>query len=231
MIVGKGMIANAVKKIDNENYIFFCSGVSNSKELRDSEFEKEKTLLSKYYCKDKCLVYFSSYFVGFDSYLKQEYYKHKLAMENLIKEKFTNYKILRLPQVVGFSKNSNTLTNYLYKSIVADMEIKVFKGVERNLIDIDDIVTLLKYINYNSLFINDTLNIISTKNFKIEKIIEELELIIGKKAIKAFEETEENSFDVIIKYEILKLYKLLNIEFDDEYLKNLIKKYYKEGKI
>lgn len=45
MIIGTGLIANSLKEIDSEDVIFFASGVSNSLETRQSEFEREYNLL------------------------------------------------------------------------------------------------------------------------------------------------------------------------------------------
>jgi hypothetical protein len=49
MIIGNGIIANAVRSYDREDIIFFASGVSNSLETRVSEFEREFSLLKTVY--------------------------------------------------------------------------------------------------------------------------------------------------------------------------------------
>ena len=38
--------------------------------------------------------------------------KNKIKIENLIKNEVINYNILRLPEIIGSSKNPNTLTNF-----------------------------------------------------------------------------------------------------------------------
>uniref|UniRef100_A0AAU6WQG9 Uncharacterized protein n=1 Tax=Chryseobacterium endophyticum TaxID=1854762 RepID=A0AAU6WQG9_9FLAO len=47
MIIGSGLIAQSLQFIDQENHLFFASGVSNSLETRSSEFEREFMLLKK----------------------------------------------------------------------------------------------------------------------------------------------------------------------------------------
>jgi hypothetical protein len=49
MIIGNGSLANIfIEKFkDDENIIIFASGVSSSKETRESEFNREKELLLK----------------------------------------------------------------------------------------------------------------------------------------------------------------------------------------
>lgn len=229
MIIGSGMLAKSLQKIDNEDFIFFCSGVSNSKEIDKLEYEREKKLLADYYCKDKCLIYFSSYFVGIDNYLKQQYYKHKLEMEEQIKQNFKYYKIFRLPQVVGISKNSNTLTNFLNNCILNDLQMNIYTNARRNLIDVEDIVMVVEYLNKNDLLVNEIVNLIATKNFEIINIIEVFEIFLNKKAIKKMSISDEKEFPINISDEIREIYDSLNIKFNDIYLENLIKKYYKRS--
>lgn len=229
MIIGNGMLAKSLKKINDEKFIYFCSGVSNSKETNELEYEREKKLLIDYYYEDKCLIYFSSYFVGIDNYLEQRYYRHKFEIENQIKENFKHYKIFRLPQVVGISKNSHTLTNFLNNSILNNLQINVYKDVKRNLIDVEDVVVILKYLNENNLVSNEIVNLIATQSFEIIKIVEIFELILNKKAIKKVSMSDEKDFSINISDEIKEIYDFLNITFDERYLENLIKKYYKRS--
>ena len=229
MIIGKGMIAKAMKDIDDDSYIFFCSGVAKSNEINEFEFDKEKELLTRFYQTDKCLIYFSSYFVNFNSYLEIAYYKHKYEIENIIQSNFKNFKIFRLPQVVGFSHNKSTLANFIYNSILQDTTIKVLTGAVRNLIDIDDIVKVVSYINKNNLFDNSILNVVGTKNYNIIDVISCMEDILHKKALIELQDNNEQNLDILISNEMDVLYKTLNISFDDAYLKKLFSKYYNEG--
>ncbi|MEJ2498930.1 MAG: hypothetical protein P8Y46_06430 [Sulfurovaceae bacterium] len=48
MIIGNGMLAHEFSDYKDDNdIIIFASGVSNSGETRESEFEREKELLTK----------------------------------------------------------------------------------------------------------------------------------------------------------------------------------------
>lgn len=229
MIVGNGMIANAMNNIEDDSYIFFCSGVAKSNEIDVFEFDKEKELLKSFYQTDKCLIYFSSYFVNFNSYLEIAYYKHKYEIESIIQLNFKNFKIFRLPQVVGFSHNKSTLANFIYYSILQDTTIKVLTGAVRNLIDIDDVVKVVGYVNKNNLFNNSILNIVGTKNYNIIDVISCMEDILHKKALIEYQDNNEQNLDILISYEMEALYKTLNIHFDDVYLKKLFFKYYNQG--
>ena len=62
-IIGNGMIANSVKgKFYDENFVVFASGVSNSKEQNDNQYNRELSLLKQVILDNpnKKLIYFSS---------------------------------------------------------------------------------------------------------------------------------------------------------------------------
>jgi nucleoside-diphosphate-sugar epimerase len=106
MIIGSGDIASVLT--DREDVIFFVSGVSNSKETRESEFEREKMLLYNT-PKDKHLIYISTLSVY---YQKTPYTEHKLEMERLISAYFPSFTIFRIGNIT-WGKNPNTFINYL----------------------------------------------------------------------------------------------------------------------
>lgn len=106
MIIGDGDIAQVLP--DRDDLLFFASGVSNSQELRDSEYQREKDLLLSQDAREH-IVYFSSLAIF---YSNTKYTRHKLEMERRIKEKFPEYTIIRLGNIT-WGKNPNTLINYL----------------------------------------------------------------------------------------------------------------------
>ena len=62
MIIGNGMIANVFKEnFLNEDVLIFASGVSNSREIRNSEFIKEIDLVQNSILNfpDKFFIYFA----------------------------------------------------------------------------------------------------------------------------------------------------------------------------
>ncbi|MEK6886536.1 MAG: hypothetical protein AABW88_01770, partial [Nanoarchaeota archaeon] len=109
-IIGDGDIAKVLKDVDKD-VLFFASGVSNSKEERESEFKREADLLNKQK-KDKHLVYFSS-LATFEK--ESPYYLHKRIMEQLVKT-FPHHTIVRLGNIT-FGSNPNTLINGLKNKI------------------------------------------------------------------------------------------------------------------
>jgi hypothetical protein len=106
MIIGDGDIASVLPERDD--LIFFASGVSDSKETRNSEFRRELALMSRV-DRNKHIVYFSSLSVF---YSDTPYADHKLRMEQTIKKFFRRYTIIRLGNI-DWGTNPNTLINYL----------------------------------------------------------------------------------------------------------------------
>lgn len=90
MIIGKGTIGSVLK--DKEDRLFFASGVSNSQEKRESEYQREKGLLLSQDM-SRHIVYFSTLSVF---YVNTRYTRHKKEMEDLIKNNFKRYTIMRL---------------------------------------------------------------------------------------------------------------------------------------
>ena len=115
-VIGNGDIASVLTEYkDNENIIFFVSGVSNSGEKRDSEFQREIKLLMKQ-PKDKHLIYISTLSIY---YSNSPYVEHKKNMEAIIALNFHSYTIFRIGNIT-WGTNPNTLINYLKANPLAE---------------------------------------------------------------------------------------------------------------
>lgn len=113
MIIGKGDIASILN--DRDDVIFFASGVSNSSETSNSEFQREIDLLLTQ-DKNKSLYYFSSIALDISDKAVNKYYLHKLHMESLIKLNFENHVIIRIGNIT-WGKNPNTFLNSIRRKI------------------------------------------------------------------------------------------------------------------
>ena len=184
MVVGNGLLATSFHDFkEDENLIIFASGVSNSSEENYNEFEKEKKLLLSYISLNKKLIYFSSTSIFDTSLQNSKYVLHKIEIESIIIEKCTDYIIFRLPIILSKSKNKNTLFNFIKNSIIQNEIFKIHKYASRYLIDIDDVKSIVM-LNLNKS--KKTLNIVPKDDIMVEKIIEEIELILKKKINKHF---------------------------------------------
>lgn len=143
-IIGNGDIAKALKKTD-KNYLFFASGVSNSQETRESEYEREKKLLLQQK-KDKKIIYFSSLCIF---YANSRYAKHKIEMEKLIKNNFSKYCIIRLGNIT-WGKNPFTLINALKRQHKENKSLRI-ENVYRYIIEQKEFLHWINMIpdNYN----------------------------------------------------------------------------------
>lgn len=130
MIIGHGDIASVLP--DREGFIFFASGVSNSQETRESEYQREIDLLMKQN-KQKHLVYFSSLCIF---YSDNRYARHKKYMEELIRKTFKHYTIVRIGNIT-WGKNPHTLINYLKNRRKAGKELEI-KNVYRYILNKKD---------------------------------------------------------------------------------------------
>ena len=134
MIIGNGDIASVLN--DRDGVIFFAAGVSNSSEIRESEYERELNLI-KEQDKEKCIFYFSSILIDVsDSF----YFTHKRKMEQYIKDNFENYNIIRIGNI-SWGKNPNTFINYIRNKIKNNEPVEI-RDEYKYLIDKDTLVTL-----------------------------------------------------------------------------------------
>lgn len=177
MIVGNGMIANSF--IDNRfndlNYIIFASGVSKSNEKNKFSYDREKKLLSNFIKYDKKLVYFSTTLVN--SNKNSEYVNHKLEVESFIEQNFSNYLILRIPNVIGHN-NKNQLFGFLYDSLINQNPITLFKNEYKWLMDVDD---LYKVVNLLENFNKKKINIFFNNKILVEDLLLLIEDSVQKK--------------------------------------------------
>src|SRR5690554_2026187 len=141
MIVGNGLIANAFREYDRDDVIFFASGVSNSLETDQAQFDREENLIRKTIEENpgKIFVYFSTCSIYDSSKNASFYVNHKLNMEHLVASDCEKYLIARVSNAVGKGGNPNLLMNYIYRSILNQTKITIHQNAKRNLIDIEDI--------------------------------------------------------------------------------------------
>ena len=202
MIIGNGMLANSLKPFDEENIVVFASGVSNSLETKDSEFDREIKLLRSTVEKfpNKKLIYFSTCSIYDLSKVESPYVMHKLKVEEIISKICPHYTIFRVGNAVGSGGNPNTLINFLENSIRNGQVISLHNNARRVLIGVDDIAKLVSQ-NLKS-FDNKIVNIVYPHQFQLIEVVSTLEKHLQLKA--KYELVDEGSaynmdFDEIMK--------------------------------
>lgn len=176
MIVGNGLIASLFTECDQENIIFFASGVSNSLETRKEEFLREENLIKKTITENpnKVFIYFSTCSIYDSSKAESQYVLHKLKMEQIIIQLCPQYLILRLSNAVGNGGNPNLLMNYLVRSVKNNEIINVHTKATRNLIDVEDIKNITNQL-IDKQYFNKIINIAYPENYTIIEILEIME--------------------------------------------------------
>ena len=176
MIVGNGLIASLFTECDQENIIFFASGVSNSLETKKEEFLREENLIKKTITENpnKVFIYFSTCSIYDSSKAESQYVLHKLKMEQIITQLCSQYLIVRLSNAVGNGGNPNLLINYLVRSVKSSKTINVHTKATRNFIDTEDIKNIVIQLIKNKNF-NKIINIAYPENYTIIEILEILE--------------------------------------------------------
>ena len=160
-IVGHGDIASVLKP--REGLLFFASGVSNSSEASESEYQRERDLLLKQ-DREPRLVYFGSLSIF---YTETRYSRHKREMEDLVRAEFPRYCIVRLGNIT-FGENPHTIVNF-FRGRIRNNEPFEVRDEYRYLIGKEE---FLHWINMIPDF-NVEMNITGRMK-KVEQIVEEV---------------------------------------------------------
>ncbi len=219
MIVGNGQLAKVFQGADlKENVCIFASGVSNSSCTDEKQFEREKNLLidTLKNNSDKKFVYFSSCALSAIEYPKNDYYKHKANMEDIIKEHSNNYYIFRVPQLFGDLILHKTLINFIYKAIEHNHKFNIYDEAYRYVIEINDVRKLVEsYLNFDSCI---TVDLANPYRYKVLDIVQIFEKLLGKKAYyEVLQKEDKYTLDLISLEKFVKE-KKIDIDFGKDYL-------------
>jgi nucleoside-diphosphate-sugar epimerase len=227
MVIGGGLMAQAFQRYkDNDSVLMFASGVSSSKFCTVYDCAREEDLLREALdgCDSKILfVYFSSCSIASSNLTDDIYHTHKKKMENIIQMNAKRYTIFRLPNVVGSIVNLDTLFYYLVNKVKFQREFDLWSGAKRNIIDIDDVVNIVNNIIDNGFFANEIINVANLNDVTVDEIVNEISRYLGIDAKYSIIMHNDNYHIDTIKIE--PIIKKLGLDFDSNYLKNMIKKY------
>ncbi|MBK2025279.1 NAD(P)-dependent oxidoreductase [Francisella philomiragia] len=222
MVVGGGQLAKAFKHfIDNENVVIFASGVSNSNCTDTSEFEREKNLLltTLKNSHEKTFVYFSSCALSACDYLKNDYYRHKQKMEELIKLNSNSYCIFRIPQLFGKLIPHGTLINYIYGCIKEDKQFSIYSDAYRYVIEINDVVKLVDAYLKTAIRCS-TIDIANTYRYSVKEIVNTFEKLLNKKAdFQKINKTDKYTLNLGAIEDFITTHEM-DLNFGKDYLEN-----------
>ena len=226
MIVGNGLLAKVFHHLyaDRSDVTIFAAGVSNSTETDCTAFDREhRLLLEKLEGPTAKLVYFGSCAVGNPQEILTPYLAHKAAMESLVVKSGKGV-VLRLPQVVGRSDNTHTLTNFLYQHIISGEHFTVWSRAERNLIDVEDIVAIASFVIDRQLEAHKIVPVAALKSTPMPTIVRTFEEVLGAKA--NFSRVEKGVPFLIDTSITERISHSMQIDLGDGYLERILRKYY-----
>src|SRR3546814_13994321 len=91
--------------------------------------------------------------------------------------------IVRLPQVAGRTPNLYTLLNFLHRHICRGERFTLYKNASRNIIDVDDVVTIVKALVLSKSVRGITLNVANPTSSPVSHLVATMEKVAGKPAL------------------------------------------------
>ena len=228
MIYGNGMLANAFSKHTDirSDICIFASGVSDSGCEDETEFRRERILLEKSLKENASanyFIYFSSCSIIDRSISDSPYVNHKLQMESLVL-KHPQSIVFRLPQVIGPRGNPKNFVNFLYRSIKEDREFELWEKATRNIIDVDDVVEIVKYYIDGVSNGDNIVNVANPFNYSVIEVVNVIESFLNKKArYRVLSKGVKYAIDIS---KISTIIQKKNISFEGDYLLKILNKYY-----
>jgi nucleoside-diphosphate-sugar epimerase len=227
MVIGNGLLARRFISYDNDDrFLIFASGVSNSKTKNQEAYNREVELLRESILKypDKTIVYFSTCSIYDPDEINSAYVQHKLNIENIIQTTAREYFVFRVSNVAGKSPNPNTLLNYFYYHIKNGINFDLWANACRNIIDIDDVFFIADQLLKNYQPSNLPINIASPVNYPVKEIVLAIEFFLNTKS-NYTEVSKGGCFEVDLSV-IQPVLRNFQTKFDDGYLATLLAKYF-----
>ena len=227
MIIGSGLVASALKQsFSGLECCVYAAGVSNSGCVDSGEFSRERVrlleALASHADTDRFL-YFGTCSVSDPGSAKSAYVQHKLAMESLVHH-HPRHLILRLPQVAGDTPNPHTLLNFLHARISRSEKFEIWEQSTRNVLDIDDIATLVGHLVLREGAAGETINVANPRSIPVSDIVAAMEQVLGKSAV--FETRALGSSYSIDCARIEHAIRESGVNLQGNYLERVLKKYY-----
>lgn len=221
------MIANRFDAYRNEEaFLVFASGVSNSKDRVEQNFAREFDLLQRTVADlgNRILVYFSTCSVEDPDLSGTPYVIHKKGIEQFIRANAPRFYLFRVSNLGGTSNNPYTLLNHFVWNILAGQSFNVWRRAYRNIIDIDDMFAVADNLLRRRFRMNSVINIANPVNYPVPYIIKSIEKHLQKKAVYS-EIDRGDDFPIDISL-VRPLFEELSIRFGDDYLETILQKYY-----
>ena len=229
MVIGTGMIGKRFEAYQNDDrFVIFASGVSNSKNRIDAAYNREIQSLKQTIeeQQQKIFVYFSTCSLYDPEEENTPYVAHKKNVEHIVQSSCQRFRIFRVSNLVGRSNNPNTVLNFFVYHIRNQINFDLWSNASRNLLDIDDMYSIVDYILRGELHTNAVTNIANPSSYKVTEIVAAIEKRWQVQA-NYVPIPKGSTFNIDISA-ISEIIKQLKIPFPGDYLAKLLEKYYKD---
>ena len=227
MIVGTGMIARAFAPLaeGNEKLCVYAYGVSNSQCAASDEFIREAKALKESLVRQQgaIFLYFGTCSVSDPEMQHSPYVQHKLRMEELVAEHDKGI-VVRLPQVVGSTRNTSTLLNFLANHLINGTQFDLWINATRNFIDVCDVALIVEKMLADNTFEDRVVNIANPVSYLMPEVVATMEEVLGHKAV--YRQIDRGSVYNIDISPMKAWSDAAGVKFDRDYLADLIRRYY-----
>lgn len=227
-VIGSGDLADRFCDYSiQEKYALYFGSINdpasvNVKAMKEDELNLKNQLLSN---QETTFIYFSTCSIQDPMMRDQPFINHKINSEKLIQASGRNFIIFRLPELISMGKDCSGLLKFLIESIKSESEFELCINDSKNIIDIDDVYEVVNYILKNKIYLNEVVNIASDIQTKLVDLVNEIEEFFDVKAKYKVIDNHISSYQ-IENNNIKSILRILNINFDEKYIKNSLKKYY-----
>ena len=227
MIIGTGLVATALKQsFSGLGCCVYAAGVSNSGCTDLGEFSRESQRLAgalASHADTDRFLYFGTCSVSDPWAANSGYVRHKLAMEALVRQ-HARHLILRLPQVAGRTPNPHTLLNFFHARIARSEKFEIWELSTRNILDVDDIATLVGHLVFQERAVAETINVANPVSIPVSEIVAEMEKVVGKPAVVEIRALGSSYSIDCARIELAIRHSGVNLQ--GNYLERVLKKYY-----
>jgi nucleoside-diphosphate-sugar epimerase len=227
MVIGNGLLARRFESYNNDDrFLIFASGVSNSKIKNPEAYLREVALLQKNIqgYPDKIIVYFSTCSIYDPDEKNSAYVKHKLNIEAIIQKSAPLYYVFRVSNVAGKSSNSNTLLNYFFYHIRNEINFDLWANACRNIIDIDDVFSVADKLLKNNPSSAKPINIASPFNYPVKDIVTAIESFLNTRS-NYIEVNKGSCFEIDLSA-TQSIFQEKQTKTGSEYLASMLAKYF-----
>jgi nucleoside-diphosphate-sugar epimerase len=228
MIVGTGMLASAFVPLaqrQGKRLCVYAYGVSNSRCIDPVAFMREAIALKESLDRqrDAIFLYFGTCSVDDPEMQRTPYVLHKLRMEDMVAEHDKGI-VVRLPQVVGSTRNPATLLNFLANHLINGTPFDLWVKARRNIIDVADVVLIVEQMLADKSFQGRVVNIANPISYSMPEIVSTMEDVLGRKAV--YREVDKGSVYAIDITSASAWMDNAGVRIDQDYLASVIMRYY-----